>query len=291
MGSLLFLTACSFIRPVSSPSSSTPPVISLPTEIPQPPSPEMTNPPEEEKIEPLPEIDENAIQGTGSKKKFEFGVMMTTDGNQPNIPMEWKTLFTQYDGYYVIPTQEKKVYLTFDLGYEAGFTSSLLDTLQKLNLPATFFLLGQYIEKNPELVKRVIQAGYPVGNHSSYHENIYNFSSQEIVKDTQHCQALLNQLTNRTMNLYRFPKGEFSEHALSVLQQLGYKSFFWSIAYKDWEKVPEGPDGCYQNVIDHIHPGAIILMHVVSDDNILALPRIVETLTQQGYTFAGLDEL
>jgi len=291
-GSLLFLNACSLFKPVPSPPSANPPVSSLPTEESPSPDRKEMNPPEKvEEIEAMPVIDENSIQGTGSKKKYAFGVLMTTDRTQPGVPIEWQRIFNQYNGYFVIPTQEKKVFLTFDLGYEAGFTGSLLDTLDELNIPATFFLLGQYMEKNPDIVKRIVQDGYSVGNHSYYHENIYDFNVQDIIQDTQKCQTLFHQLTNRTMRFYRFPKGEFSEYAMSVIQRLGYKTFFWSIAYKDWEKVPEGPDGCYKNVMDHIHPGAIVLMHAVSDDNILALPRIVQSLTEQGYTFASLDEL
>lgn len=296
MGFLLFFQACSLWK--------------VPEEKPEPPKEEIVSTlpekedsslpeakpiepaPEEELIsESLPEIDGNSIEGIGAKDSIGFGVMMTTDETKPGVPQSWINLFKQYQGYYVAPTQEKKIYLTFDLGYESGYTASLLDTLQELAIPGTFFLLGQYIEKNPDLVKRIVSEGYAVGNHSTLHESIPTLTKEEIIEDTQHCQKLFHDLTHRVMHLYRPPKGEFSEYSLSIIHQLGYKSIFWSVAYQDWVALPGGPEESYETVIKHIHPGAIILMHVVTDDNVLALPNIVQSLTEKGYTFASLDEL
>ena len=290
MGSLFFLHACTLFRPASSPSSVLPPISPLVIEeLPEPVSNEIS-PSVETKSEPNPATEQN-IQGNGSKQKYGFGVLMTTDGTKPDVPLEYKRIFNQNNGLYVVPTQEKKVYMTFDLGSEFGFTDALLDTLNYLDIPATFFLLGQYIEKNPDIVKRIAQDGFAIGNHSYYHESIPVLSEREIIEDTRKCQTLFQQLTNRDMQFYRFPRGEFSEFSLSIIHKLGYKSIFWSIAYRDWETIPGGQDECYRKVIDHIHPGAIVLMHVVTDDNRLALPKIVQTLREQGYTFAGLDEL
>lgn len=292
MGSLLLWNSCTISNlfnnePVPKPQENS----STPAPVQQ--VPKLDNPIVKPVVEqePLPEIDENAIEGTGSNKKIGFGVLMTSDESQPGIPQEWLNIFHQYEGYYLVPNQEKKVYLTFDLGYESGFTVSLLDTLKAMQVPATFFLLGQYIEKNPEIVKRIALEGYAVGNHSYYHESLPSLTEQEIIRDTQKCLTLYHQVTNRKMHLYRPPMGEFSEYSLSVLHELGYKSIFWSIAYKDWEALPGGEQESYDTVMKYIHPGAIVLMHVVTDDNVLALPKIVQSLTEKGYRFASLDEL
>ena len=296
MGILLFCTACKFQTSTVTPSELPNEEISSntsqnvdseePTENPVEPPPVI-----QEEPEPLPEIDNNAINGTGEKTSIGFGVLMTTDETQPGVPQAWINIFQQYQGYYVIPTQEKKIYLTFDLGYESGFTNSLLDTLSTLKIPGTFFLLGQYIEKNPDIVKRIVSEGHAVGNHSYIHDSIPTLTKEEIIADAQHCQQLFYDLTNQETHLYRPPKGEFSEYSLSVIHQLGYKSFFWSVAYQDWVALPGGPGESYETVMKHIHPGAIVLMHVVTDDNVLALPRIVQSLTEKGYTFASLDEI
>lgn len=290
-GLILSLHACSFLpssplsTPPDEPITETQEPITKEADLPE------NTPPEAPEPEPLAEIEESSIHGIGSQHKYEFGVLMTTDKTKPGVPAEWQQLFAQYGGMYVAPTLEKTVYLTFDLGYEAGYTNSLLDTLKQLHIRGTFFLLGQYMEKNPAIVKRIVQEGHAVGSHSYYHDSLPSLTDQAIIEDTQKCNQLYHQLTGKNFRLYRFPKGEFSEYSLSVIQALGYPSYFWSIAYMDWEKVPGGPDECYQKVMDHIHPGAIVLMHVVTDDNLLALPRIVQSLTEQGYTFAGLDEI
>ncbi len=296
MGFLLFSQACSLWKsPEVKQESPKEEVVStlpekedssLPEDKPIEPSPE-----EELVSEPLPAIDQNSIEGIGAKDSIGFGVLMTTDETQPGVPQAWINLFKQYQGYYIAPTQEKKIYLTFDLGYESGFTASLLDTLRKLEIPGTFFLLGQYIEKNPDLVKRIVSEGHAVGNHSNNHESLPTLTEESIIEETQECQRLYHDLTQKVMHLYRPPKGEFSEYSLSIIHQLGYKSIFWSVAYQDWVALPGGPEESYETVMKHIHPGAIVLMHVVTDDNVLALPKIVQSLTEKGYTFASLDEL
>jgi peptidoglycan-N-acetylmuramic acid deacetylase len=231
-------------------------------------------------------INTEIIQAQGSRIKCRFGVKMSTDGSKPCIPTDWKSILDCYSGFYLLPTEQKIVYFTFDLGYEAGFTAKLLDLLKDLEIPALFFLTGYYIQTQPQLVLRMLEEGHEVGNHSHKHESLPSLSKEEIIEDTQTVEKLFFDLTGQKMRAYRPPSGHFSEYSLSILHQMGYESYFWSIAYPDWEKLPGGWQQAYQTVIDHIHPGALILMHVSTDENLKALPDIARTLRDQGYSFA-----
>jgi peptidoglycan-N-acetylmuramic acid deacetylase len=231
-------------------------------------------------------INTEDIQAQGSRTLCRFGVKMSTDGSKPGIPKDWKSILDRHSGYHLLPTEQKIAYFTFDLGYEAGFTSELLDLLKDLEIPALFFLTGYYIQTQPQLVLRMLEEGHEVGNHSHKHESLPSLSKEEIIEDTQTVEKLFFDLTGQKLRAYRPPSGHFCEYSLSILQQMGYESYFWSIAYPDWEKLPGGWQQAYQTVIDHIHPGALILMHVTTDENLKALPDIARTLRDQGYSFA-----
>jgi peptidoglycan-N-acetylmuramic acid deacetylase len=235
-------------------------------------------------------IDHSQITAEGSRKLCEFGIRMTNDGMQPVIPQEWLRIFQQYEGYFVGSAEEKKVYLTFDLGYEAGYTEALLDKLKELDIPASFFLVTHYLQTRPDLVERMVNEGHVVGNHSTVHKSLPGMSKEEIIHDTHKAQALFHELSGKVMHYYRPPMGHFCEYSMDVIYQMGYKSIFWSIAYPDWEPSSEGWEKAHRIVTTYIHPGAVVLMHLVSPENLEALPHIVATLREQGYAFAQITD-
>ncbi len=235
-------------------------------------------------------IDHSKISPEGSRKLHEFGIRMTNDGLQPTVPQEWLGIFGRFEGFFAGSPEEKKVYLTFDLGYEAGYTEALLDKLKELSIPASFFLVTHYIQSRPDLVQRIVDEGHAIGNHSTIHESLPGMSKKEIIRDTHRAQEFFHELTGEIMYYYRPPMGHFCEYSMSIIHQMGYKSIFWSIAYPDWEPLPNGWKDAHRIVTQHIHPGAIVLMHLITPDNLEALPHIAATLRDQGYTFAQITD-
>lgn len=201
-----------------------------------------------------------------------------------------------YGGYYLDTasgTEEKVLYLTFDCGYENGYTERILDVLKKHNVPACFFVTKTYIRDNNELVKRMKSEGHQVGNHTITHPSMPKKSCDEIVAELTGCADYMKEVTGYDMDPYiRPPMGEYSERTLAISADLGYKTIFWSMAYLDYD-VNKQPGADY--VIEHFnkyhHSGAIILMHNVSSSNAAALETVIENMKGEGYRFASLNEL
>ncbi len=182
--------------------------------------------------------------------------------------------------------------MTFDEGYENGFTAKILDALKENQTPAAFFITGAYIEKEKELVIRMVNEGHIVGNHTVNHPSMPDVSNDD--KLTEEINALNEKfylLTGQNMTYLRPPKGEFSERTLALSQKAGYKTILWSNAYVDW--LPEGnsESNAIKKVTDYFHNGSIILLHAVSRENAQALPEIIRIAKQQGYTFSTLEDL
>lgn len=202
----------------------------------------------------------------------------------------------KYGGYHIDKgaTKDKKVmYLTFDCGYENGYTSQILDVLKEQNVPACFFVTQTYIRDNPELVKRMKEEGHQVGNHTITHPSMPSKSYEEIINELEGCATYMAETTGYNMDPYlRPPMGEYSERTLKLSQDLGYKTIFWSITYLDFD-VNKQPGVDY--VINHFekyhHSGAIILMHNVSASNADALGTVLVNMKNKGYGFASLNEL
>ncbi|RYM00028.1 delta-lactam-biosynthetic de-N-acetylase [Sporolactobacillus sp. THM7-7] len=206
---------------------------------------------------------------------------------------EYAALLKKYDGIYIGDTSKKDIYLTFDNGYEAGYTAKILDTLKKERVPATFFITGHYITDQPELVKRMIGEGHNIGNHSWGHPDLSRISDEKYRKELSKLKEAYTRLTgSRTMPYLRPPRGTFSERSLKLAREEGYVSVFWSAAYKDWIRdQKKGEDYAYNQIMRRVHPGAIVLLHTVSPDNADALPRVIRDLKKQGYRFSSLDDL
>ncbi len=201
----------------------------------------------------------------------------------------------RYGAYFINEKakEEKVMYLTFDEGYEYGFTPKILDVLKENNVQATFFLTKYFIDKEPELVKRMADEGHIVGNHSNTHPEFPTLTSDEIYDELYATNARFKEVTGRDMDpFFRAPSGKYSERTLYLTRKLGYRSIFWSMAYKDWEvKNQPGKDVAYNHVMDNYHNGAIILLHAVSESNTEALDDIIKSLKAEGYRFGSLYEL
>lgn len=204
----------------------------------------------------------------------------------------------EFGGYYLdlsktAAESEKVLYLTFDCGYENGYTEQILDVLKKHNVPACFFVTKTYIRDNIDLVKRMKEEGHQVGNHTITHPSLPERSFEEIVQEITGTEEYMKEATGFSMDPYlRPPRGEYSARTLAITHDLGYKTIFWSIAYLDYD-VNKQPGASY--VIEHFnkyhHNGAIILMHNVSSSNAAALDNVLTNMKAQGYRFASLNEL
>lgn len=204
---------------------------------------------------------------------------------------------SEYDAYYLDQNASKKnekvVYLTFDCGYENGYTEQMLDILKKEDVPACFFVTPTYIRDNVAIAKRMKEEGHQVGNHTIYHICMPDKSYEEIVQEVNGCADYMKEATGYAMDPYlRPPCGEYSARTLAITQDLGFKTIFWSMAYMDFD-VNNQPGVDF--VIDHFnkyhHSGAIILMHNVSSSNAGALEKVIANLKAEGYRFASLNEL
>lgn len=213
-------------------------------------------------------------------------------GREPEIPISQRSILEKYNGYYIGNTKEKNLYLTFDEGYENGFTAVILDVLKKTETPAAFFVTGPYLEGQEELIKRMIDEGHVVGNHTVHHLNLPNQPVDTVKSELTELNQMCESIYGYKMEYMRPPEGEFSERTLAVTNDLGMKTVMWSFAYKDWDiNAQQGADYAYQSVMPYLHDGAIILLHAVSSDNATALERIITDAKAQGYTFKSLTEL
>ncbi|MFC4619297.1 delta-lactam-biosynthetic de-N-acetylase [Camelliibacillus cellulosilyticus] len=214
--------------------------------------------------------------------------------NQPaTTEPEYASLLKKYHGIWIGDTSKKILYLTFDCGYEAGYTDDILDVLKEKHVPATFFITGHYIQSQPELVKRMVKEGHIVGNHSWGHPDLTKISDDKYKQEIEKLERAYTELTGKTdMKYLRPPRGIFSERALKLADQLGYINVFWSFAYRDWLRDQQkGGDYAYKSIMNRIHPGALMLLHTVSKDNADALGKVIDTLRKQGYQFKSLDDL
>lgn len=232
-------------------------------------------------------VDYDSLNSAGSGWGF-----VRKKGTAPEIPMSQTSLLERYNGCYIDHSGEKSLYLTFDEGYENGFTPVILDTLAKTQTPAAFFVTGPYLEGQSELIKRMIDEGHTVGNHTVHHLNLPNQPYRTVQTEITELNDRCRELYGYEMKYMRPPEGEFSEKTLAVTNDLGMRTVMWSFAYKDWDvNAQKGVDYAYESVMPYLHDGAIILLHAVSSDNASALERIINDAKAQGYTFKSLDEL
>lgn len=207
------------------------------------------------------------------------------------IPASVDALCQKYDAYYRSGREEKVLYLTFDEGYENGYTTSILDTLKEKNVSAAFFVTGSYVKQNPELVSRMVAEGHIVGNHTQNHPAMPQISSEKLKSEILLLEEQL-QAFGVTEKYLRPPEGAYSEQSLKLTQELGYKTIFWHFAYRDWDvNDQKGTDYAYEKIVNGAKPGGIMLLHAVSRDNAAALGSAIDTLLEQGWSFQSLEQL
>ena len=222
-----------------------------------------------------------------------WGLSFQQNGSAPSGPCDTKTL-ASYDAAYLGNPQEKVLYLTFDAGYENGCTEKILDTLQKHQVPATFFLVGHYIEKNPDLVRRMVAEGHTVGNHTLHHYDMSKLSdAATFTKELQGLEEAFFSVTGQVLpKYYRPPQGIYSQQNLEMAKDLGYKTVFWSLAYVDWLQDDQpSRETALEKLLPRTHNGAVILLHSTSQTNAEILDELLTTWKSQGYRFAPIEEL
>lgn len=227
-----------------------------------------------------------------SNKSYGWG-LKKVEGSEPEVTQKQKDDLKKYNAFYMDDKKTKKVYLTFDEGYENGYTDDILDCLKEKNVPAAFFITGPYAKKETALVRRMIDEGHIVGNHTVNHPNLAKLgSADKISKEIGDMNALVKDIYSYDMKYLRPPEGEYSEKVLAVSNSMGFRTVFWSFAYIDW-KVNEqkGKEYAFSEVAKYLHDGEVMLLHAVSKDNAEALPDIIDYVRAQGYEFASLDEI
>lgn len=221
-----------------------------------------------------------------------WGIKREPNNQTPKADPGANELITKYGGMYVADVNQKLIYLTFDEGYENGFTGKILDTLRDNNVKAAFFITGPYLKEHQDLVKRMVEEGHTVGNHTIHHPSLPEKSDTEIEEEVLGLERAFYEKFGAKMKFIRPPKGEYSEKSLSITYKLGYCNMFWSFAYDDWyrDKI-RGPEYAYKMVMKNLHNGEIILLHAVSKDNADALDMIIKGVRENGYEFGNVEDL
>lgn len=225
--------------------------------------------------------------------EVNWGLSFQEEGKTPvgNASAEY---LAQYDACYAGSEEEKVLYLTFDAGYENGYTDSILDTLKKHSVKAAFFVVGNYIETSPELIKRMVKEGHLVGNHTYHHPDMSSISEKTAFqKELTSLEALYEETTGQKMEkYYRPPQGKYCESNLQQAKELGYRTVFWSLAYVDWYQDQQPTkEEAFSKLLPRVHPGAVVLLHSTSKTNAEILDGLLTKWEEMGYTFGTLPEL
>ena len=222
-----------------------------------------------------------------------WGLSFSQEGQPPVGPAGADVLKT-YDAAYLGDTSQKVLYLTFDSGYENGCTEKILDVLQKHNAPAAFFLVGNYMEKNADLVRRMVNEGHIVGNHTMHHPDMRKLTDKEsFAKELGDLETLFQSVTGKALpKFYRPPQGLYSKENLQMAQDLGYKTVFWSLAYVDWNNDNQPTaEYAFSKLLPRTHNGAVVLLHSTSATNAEILDELLTRWESEGYRFAPITEL
>ena len=222
-----------------------------------------------------------------------WGLSFRQEGAAPIGPASVDTL-KEYDAAYLGDTSQQVIYLTFDAGYENGCTAKILDVLKEHEAPAAFFLVGNYIEKNADLVRRMVSEGHTVGNHTMHHYDMRKISEKEAFsKELTDLEALYKETTGEELEkFYRPPQGIYSESNLQMAKELGYKTVFWSLAYEDWNNDAQPTkEEAFSKLLPRIHSGAVVLLHSTSQTNAEILDELLTKWEEMGYTFGDIHDL
>ena len=243
----------------------------------------------------LTNIEKDTIQTSSnselSNTKIEWGIKRGDNHEQPDLGNKNRELIEKYNGMAMGNKESKNIYVTFDLGYEAGYTENILNTLKENNVPATFFITAHYVNTAGDLVQRMIDDGHIIGNHTVNHKSMPNISETELEKELMNLHTAIYEKFNYEMKYMRPPKGEYSERSLNTTIKLGYIPVMWSFAYADWDeaKQPSNQEGI-DKIVKNIHNGEIMLLHATSKTNMEILDTVIKQIKNMGYEFKSLDE-
>ncbi|MBQ8683095.1 MAG: polysaccharide deacetylase family protein [Clostridia bacterium] len=222
-----------------------------------------------------------------------WGLSFQREG-QPPVANATAEALSAYDAYYVGDTTQKRLYLTFDAGYENGYTAAILDALKKHNAPATFFVVGHYLETAPELIQRMVAEGHTVGNHTYHHPDMSGIADETVFRqELELVEVKYKEVTGKDLPaLYRPPQGKYSQQNLAMAKAAGYNTFFWSLAYVDWyvDKQPTH-EQAFNKLLGRVHNGAVVLLHSTSKTNAEILDELLTKWEEMGYSFGSLAEL
>ena len=222
-----------------------------------------------------------------SGKKQGWGFRRTQCG--PEFSEDQIRLMTEYDCIYKEDGNKKTIYLTFDEGYENGYTSLILDTLREKDVKAAFFVTGQYVRENPDLIKRMADEGHIIGNHSLSHPSLPELDEKKLKSELIELDRLVYGICKKHTTFLRPPRGEYSERTLALTRDMGYTNVFWSQAYVDWnDDVSE--DEAFQKITGGLHNGCVLLLHAVSKGNADSLGNVIDHARKKGYVFKSLDK-
>ena len=222
-----------------------------------------------------------------------WGLNFQEAGKTP-VGSAGRTVLAQFDAAYAGDEGEKVLYLTFDAGYENGCTAQILDVLKQHQVPAAFFLVGHYLEQEPELVCRMVNEGHTVGNHTWSHPDMSQITDPTAFsQELKQVEDLYRQITGKELpKFYRPPQGIYSEENLKLARDLGYKTVFWSLAYVDWNNDSQPTsEEAFSKLLPRTHNGAVVLLHSTSKTNAAILDELLTKWKQEGYRFGTLDEL
>lgn len=222
-----------------------------------------------------------------------WGLGFHNDGELPTANASIDEL-KKYNAYYAENTEKKEIYLTFDCGFENGNTAKILDALKKHHAPATFFVVGNYLSTSPDLVNRMVKEGHTVGNHTYHHPDMSQISSKDAFeKELKDVEKKYKEITGKEISrFYRPPQGKFNLENLQMAKDLGYCTFFWSLAYVDWyEDNQPTKEEAFDKLLPRVHPGAIVLLHNTSKTNGEILDELLTKWEEMGYTFKSLSQL
>jgi peptidoglycan-N-acetylmuramic acid deacetylase len=274
------------------PASSTPkPVEKLAIPTPEPSPMKMDGMQMEDPNQPKTSVKPSPVKSKDPQfAALSWYYMKKGKGKVPDFPKETKTFTAEQKAIWV--GTGKKVYLTFDNGGPMGDTAKLLKTLKENDVKATFFIAGYNLKAYPAFFKELAASGQLVANHTMSHKDMTALSDEQVKKEITDFEKLYKTTTGEELPKYfRFPYGAYNRHLLSLVSDMGYTSVFWSTAMKDWVPRTNGTDDTYNDIMNNLHDGNVILMHQGSTENIEALDRIIKAIKKEGYEFALVDEL
>lgn len=226
-----------------------------------------------------------------SNKLICWGFKRAQNNNQPTLDTPSKDILEKYNGFAIGNSEKPYIYLSFDLGYEAGYTSQILDVLKENQIQASFFITAHYVNTQPDLVRRMIEEGHIVGNHTVNHKDLVKLSDDEIKKELTELSNIIYDKFGYEVTFFRPPKGEYSERVIKIASELNYTTVLWSSAYDDWDENKQGREEYGKaKILDNLHNGCILLLHGTSKDNANILDSVVKETISKGYEFKNLDE-